>query len=135
MANRKCKKEIKNHKDQKKILIIDDEPDVCIVLESVLDENGFQADSYTEVLLALENFKAGTYDLLLLDIKMPDMDGFQLYQEMKKIDNKVKVCFLTAGEIYGQFAELDKDLFFRKPINNEELINKINRIIGSNREE
>jgi DNA-binding response OmpR family regulator len=135
MANWECKKEKKNHKDQKKILIIDDEPDVCIVLESVLDENGFQADSYTEPLLVLENFKAGTYDLLLLDIKMPDMDGFQLYQEMKKIDNKVKVCFLTAGEIYGQFAELDKDLFFRKPINNEELINEINRIIGSNREE
>ena len=85
--------------------------------------------------LAIENFKAGTYDLLLLDIKMPEMDGFQLYQEMKKIDNKVKVCFQTAGEIYDQFAELDKDLFFRKPINNEELINKINRIIGSNREE
>jgi DNA-binding response OmpR family regulator len=105
------------------------------VLESVLDENGFQADSYTEPLLVLENFKAGTYDLLLLDIKMPDMDGFQLYQEMKKIDNKVKVCFLTAGEIYGQFAELDKDLFFRKPINNEELINEINTIICSNREE
>ena len=81
--------------------------------------------------MALENFKADSYDLILLDIKMPGIDGFQLYQEMKKIDSRVKVCFLTASELYyerfrkeEEFAKIDKDLFMRKPIENEELIKK-----------
>jgi CheY-like chemotaxis protein len=67
---------------------------------------------------------------------MPEMDGFHLYQEMKKIDSKVKVCFLTASEMYyeqfrkEQFCAIDKDLFLRKPIENEDLLKKINTIIS-----
>jgi DNA-binding response OmpR family regulator len=127
--------------DQKsnRILIVDDEPDVCEVLKKVSEKNGFTADSFSDPLLALENFRPRSYDLLLLDIKMPDMDGFRLYQEMKKMDSKVKVCFLTASEMYyeryrkeEEFAALDKDLFLRKPIQNEELIEEINRIMASN---
>ncbi len=122
-----------------RILIVDDEPDVCEILKKVLEINGFTADSFSDPLLALENFRPRSYDLLLLDIKMPDMDGFRLYQEMKKIDSRVKVCFLTASEMYYErfrkeedFAALDKDLFLRKPIQNEELIKEINRIMASN---
>jgi CheY-like chemotaxis protein len=69
---------------------------------------------------------------------MPEMDGFHLYQEMKKMDSRVKVCFLTASEMYyeryrkEEFAQMDKDLFLRKPIRNEELIKEINRIMASN---
>jgi DNA-binding NtrC family response regulator len=115
----------KNSKDQKKILIINDEPDVCVVVErGVWMRMDFKRVSIPNLFLALENFKASTYDLLLLDIKMPGMDGFRLYQEMKKIDSEVEVCFQTANEMYykkfrkqGQFAELDKDPFLRKPIN------------------
>ena len=121
-----------------RILIVDDEPDVCEVLKKVLERNGFTADSFSDPLLALENFRPLSYDLLLLDIKMPDMDGLRLYQEMKKIDSTVKVCFLTASEMYyetfrkeEEFAQLDKDLFLRKPIQNEELIKEINRIMAS----
>ena len=125
------------HNSKKKVLIIDDEPDVNTVLKMVLDQNGFNANSYDDPILALENFKAGSYDLLLLDIKMPEMDGFHLYQEMKRIDSKVKVCFLTASEMfYESFRDeeeccaIDKNLFIRKPIENEELIKKINTIIS-----
>ena len=89
---------------KKKVLIVDDEPDVNTVLKNVFDQNGFNAASYDDPILALENFKAGSYDLLLLDIKMPEMDGFQLYQKMKKIDSKVKVCFLTASELYRRYV-------------------------------
>jgi DNA-binding response OmpR family regulator len=85
---------------KKKVLIVDDEPDVNTVLKNVLEQSGFNAASYDNPILALDNFKACSYDLLLLDIKMPEMDGFHLYQEMKKIDRKVKVCFLTASEMY-----------------------------------
>jgi DNA-binding response OmpR family regulator len=123
----------------KRILIVDDEPDVCEILKKVFEQSGFNADSYDDPILALKNFKAGSYELLLLDIKMPEMDGFHLYQEMKKIDDRVKVCFLTASEMYyerfrkeEEFAQMDKDLFLRKPIQNEELIKEINRIIASN---
>ena len=121
----------------KRILVVDDEPDVCLVLKNVLEEYGFHADSYNNPILALENFKTGLYEILLLDIKMPEMDGIHLYQEMKKIDNKIKVCFLTASEMYHEnirenegFPKLDKDLFLRKPIKNEDLTNEITRIMN-----
>jgi DNA-binding response OmpR family regulator len=78
---------------------VDDESDVCFVLETVLGENGFAVDSYQDPLLALEKFKPHSYNLVILDIKMPDLNGFALYREIKRLDKKVKVCFLTAGEI------------------------------------
>ena len=127
----------KDNDKKKKILIVDDEPDVSTVLKKVFNQSGFIANSYDDPILALENFNAGSYDLILLDIKMPEMDGFQLYQKMKKIDSNVKICFLTASEMYYErfrkeegFCSLDKDLFVRKPIANEDLIKKINTIIS-----
>jgi CheY-like chemotaxis protein len=90
----------------------------------------------TPILSALEKFKPNMYDLLLLDIKMSKMDGFQLSKEMKRIDNKVKTCFLTACEIYSEqfrkgeeFAALSNDLFLRKPIQNDEIIQQVKRIM------
>ena len=81
-----------NNKSIKRILIIDDEPDVILVLKQVLEANWFEADSYEDPRLALKNFRANMFDLLLLDIKMPDINGMDLYQEMRKIDDKIKVC-------------------------------------------
>jgi DNA-binding response OmpR family regulator len=127
----------KDSNKKKRILIVDDEPDVDTVLKEVFKQNGFNANTYDDPILALENFKAGSYDLVLLDIKMPVMDGFHLYQELKKIDNKIKICFLTASELYrehfrkDQFCAIDKDPFLRKPIENEDLIKKVNTIISS----
>jgi two-component system response regulator ChvI len=131
------KETTKDNKKKKRILIVDDEPDVDTVLKEVFEQNGFNANTHDDPILALENFKAGSYDLVLLDIKMPVMDGFHLYQEMKKIDNKIKICFLTASELYyeqfrkEQFTTIDKDLILRKPIENEDLIKKVNTIISS----
>jgi DNA-binding response OmpR family regulator len=123
---------------KKRVLIVDDEPDVTLVLKQVLDENGFEADSYDEPRLALNNFKANMYDLLLLDIKMPDINGLDLYQEMRKIDDKVKVCFLTASEMFYEkfrkeepYSKFDKELFIAKPIENEELIDLLNKVINN----
>ena len=123
----------------KRVLIVDDEPDVIIAIEIVLEMNGFKVDSFTDPLSALENFRqeAGIYDLLMLDIKMPNMNGFELYKHIKKIDDKVKVCFLTAGEMdYEQFRKelipaLDKNCYIQKPIETEILIRRLNRIIAS----
>jgi two-component system catabolic regulation response regulator CreB/two-component system response regulator ChvI len=118
----------------KRILVVDDESDVCFVLEKVLGENGFVADSYENPFLALENFKAHSYDLAILDINMPDLNGFALYREIKRLDKKVMVCFLTAGEMYYDeypdiFSSLPANRFIRKPIDNEELLNRVKEIL------
>jgi DNA-binding response OmpR family regulator len=89
-------------------------------------------------LLALENFRkeARLYDLVMLDIKMPNMNGFELYMQIKKIYDKTKVCFLTGSEVYrggGVYADifnvLDRKYFIQKPIENKELIARLNKII------
>jgi DNA-binding response OmpR family regulator len=83
-----------------RVLIVDDEKDTILVFKMVLEMNGFEADLYTDPSLVLSNFKPNSYSLLLLDIKMPNMNGFELYREIKKKDNKVKVGFLTAGDTH-----------------------------------
>jgi DNA-binding response OmpR family regulator len=119
----------------KRILLVDDESDICFVLGKVLSENGFVVDSYENPTLALENFNARSYDLIILDIKMPDLNGFALYREIRRLDKKVKVCFLTAGEMYygvysDIFSSLPANHFIKKPIENEELMKRINEIIA-----
>ncbi|HZC50784.1 MAG TPA: response regulator [Nitrososphaeraceae archaeon] len=120
---------------EKRILIVDDEPDVNLALRIVLEDNNFIVDSFNDPLRALENFKADMYDLAILDIKMPKKDGFEVYKEILKIDNRVKVCFLTAGDINYRslketFPTLDENQFIRKPIENIELIKQIYKIIN-----
>lgn len=118
----------------KRILVIDDEPDVNITLHKVLEKNGFIVDSYENPFLALDNFKSHYYDLLILDIKMPDMNGFSVYREIKKLDQKMKVCFLTAGEMYygpysDIFSSLPANCFIRKPITSEELLKHLDEVM------
>ena len=95
-------------------------------------------DSYTDPILALTNFKQGSYDLILLDIKMPNMNGFDLYQKMKEIDSNAKMCFLTASELFYEeyrrldaYPSLDKAYFIQKPFRIEQLLGKLNEILIS----
>ena len=115
----------------KKILVVDNEPDINLTLKLALEEYGFEVEVFDSALLALDNFRKGLYDLAILDIKMPVMNGFELYREIKRIDPKLKVCFLTAGEMYsGNYGDiLDHNQFIRKPIENAELLKRINEII------
>jgi DNA-binding response OmpR family regulator len=121
----------------KKILIVDDESDICLTLASVLEDNGFVVKTFDDPILALENFRQDSYDLLILDIIMKNMNGFELYRKINKIDKKVKVCFLTASKFnYGGFMdvliELKENQIIQKPIQNDELIKIINGIISQN---
>jgi DNA-binding response OmpR family regulator len=108
----------------KRVLIVDDEPDITSSLKIGLEynEDEFKVDTFNDSMEALSNYKTGHYDLLILDIKMPKMDGFALYHEIKKIDDNVKIFFLTASEMYyeefriKQYSELDKNIFLPKPI-------------------
>ena len=122
---------------QKKILVVDDEPDLTMLSGLTLEYYGFKVDTFTDSQEALSNYKPDYYDLVILDIMMPNMDGLQLYDEIKKKDPKAKVCFLTAGELYyeefrkREHSAIDKNLFIRKPIENEELLKEVNRRISS----
>jgi CheY-like chemotaxis protein len=123
-------------KREKRILVVDDEPDNISVFSIGLEDEGFTVDTFIDPQLALSAFKAETYDLLILDIKMPNMNGFELYEKVKKIDNKLKVCFLTAfGEGYHEefrrrFPASSSDvIFIRKPIRIDDLVKKVNEIV------
>jgi CheY-like chemotaxis protein len=126
---------LKNNNNKKRILIVDDEPDVISVFKMVLEMNGFEVDAYDNPLSALDNFKPNSYGLLLLDIRMPQMNGFELYKKLRTIDDKVKVCFITAYEDYRKefkesFPELDEvDRFIRKPKAVEDLVNHVSAIL------
>ena len=119
----------------KRIMVVDDEPDLTLFYRMSLEYHGFEVETFNDPRNALSNFKTDYYDLIILDIKMPGMDGFELYTEIRKRDKKVKVCFLTASELYykefrmKEYSALDKSLFIRKPIGNEEMLKEINRLI------
>lgn len=119
----------------KRILIVDDEPDITFVFKIGLEDNGFVVDTFNDPQLAISNFKTNLYDLLLIDIGIPKMNGFELYREIRKIDDKVKACFFTASEAY--YMDLVKkyqmshvNCFITKPIAIEELVKRISKIMA-----
>src|SRR5918996_3744102 len=121
--------------NNKRILVVDDEPDLTQVSTLALEYHGFKVDSFNDPQEALSKYKPRLYDLVILDIKMPKMDGFELYYEIKKKDNNANVCFLTASKLYyeefrkKEYYALDRNLFIRKPIENEELVKQITKMI------
>jgi CheY-like chemotaxis protein len=127
---------MKKGQQQKRILVIDDDPDVIITLRTALEGHGFRTDSYSNPVLAYKNFRDGLYDLVILDIKMPEVDGFQLYQKITRTDSKVKIIFLTASEYYHErfrkekgFNNFKQEIFLRKPIETEDLVQVIKRLM------
>ena len=123
---------------EKRIFVVDDEVDITTVFKLGLEEADLQVDVYNDPLLALSDYKPGIYDLLLLDIKMPKMNGFELYKKIKDIeggydddDDKPRVCFITAYEGYrNQFNELfptleEVDCFLKKPISLPDLVKAV----------
>jgi DNA-binding response OmpR family regulator len=118
---------------KRRLLLVDDEQDVTLILCMVLQESGFEVDSFNDPLLALQHFKPHYYDLVILDIRMPEMNGFELYRQIKRKDNQVRVCFLTAVSEFKEYEQYKKEAypklgerhFVAKPISNDELIKKI----------
>jgi DNA-binding response OmpR family regulator len=86
--------------NSKRIFIVDDEVDIANTFKLALKCAGFIVDVFNDPMKSLSTYKAGAYDLLLLDIRMPRMSGFELYDKIKEIDDKVNVCFVTAYEEY-----------------------------------
>jgi DNA-binding response OmpR family regulator len=115
----------------RRILLVDNEPDNTSVFSMGLEDAGFKVDAFNDSLLALSSFKARFYDLSILDINMPNMNGFELYKEIRKVDEKVRVCFLTASEIYHESLRVppqtlnDVKCFIPKPISIDDFIKRI----------
>jgi CheY-like chemotaxis protein len=130
------KQTIKNHLKTKRIMLVEDEDDIVLLFKMILESDaGLKVDSFTDPFAALNDFKSGLYDLILIDIALPKMNGIELYHKIRKLDSKVKICFLTAGEMYYEeirkqvFPELEANCFIRKPVANEDLIQKVKDIL------
>jgi CheY-like chemotaxis protein len=122
---------------RKRMLLVDDEPDICMVYQIVLQDAGFECISYTDSVKALQEFRPNYYDLILLDIRMPVLNGFELCKKIIELDKTVHIVFITASEEYYEqfrsqhFPELGKINYIQKPIGNEELVQIVNMIIAN----
>ena len=121
---------------RRKILIVDDDIDLTSMFKMVLEMNGFEVDTYNDPLLALQHFKPNSYGMALFDIRMPELNGFELYKKIHKKDDRIKVCFITAFEVYidefkQSFPELEETkCFVRKPKAVEDLVKHVATILG-----
>jgi DNA-binding response OmpR family regulator len=120
-----------------RILLVDDEPDITLPFRIGLEDSGFEVDAFNDSVVALSKFKDRSYVLALLDIKMPRMNGFELYNELRKINEKLKVCFITAFDVQKEdlkaLSELNGNLaIIRKPIAIGDLVKKVKLELGYN---
>ena len=118
----------------KKILLVDDEPDITFTIKNMLYNTGFQIYTFNDPITFFKLYSSNFYDLVILDIKIPNMDGFELYIKIKEKDPTVKICFLTAiatfdEEIKKSRPEVSRiiaeECFIQKPITTEDLIKKL----------
>ena len=122
----------------KRILIVDDHPDIILTFKRGLEAENeyssgkifFQVYAYDDPLLALSEFKPNFYDLLLVDVNMPKVNGFDFSEKILKLDVNVRVCYISAGEmnieaLREQYPSLSIGCFIKKPITIENLIRKV----------
>jgi two-component system catabolic regulation response regulator CreB/two-component system response regulator ChvI len=120
----------------KRVLIIDDEPDITLTYKSALegdyegDSKRFEVYTYNDPLEALLNFKPNFYDLLLIDINLPYMNGFELYEKLLKMDINIRVCFISAGEVNQEaireiHPSINIGCFIKKPVTVQDLVKRV----------
>jgi DNA-binding response OmpR family regulator len=110
-----------------KILVVDDEADITTIFKKGLELNGFEVDAFNDPEEALKAFQPGKYDILITDVKMQKMTGFDLYRQIKKIESNTRVAFMTAFEIYHDefvkmFPDIDVRCFITKPATIDQLV-------------
>ena len=113
-----------------KILLVDNEADVTITFKAILQEAGFIVNTYEDPLIALSNFIPHFYDLVILDIGMPKMNGIELSRQLLVLDSNVKICFITAGEanievLRELYPSRDLGCFIKKPVTIDQLVRRV----------
>lgn len=106
----------------KKILLVDDDKDIALSFNLGLQHNDFLVDVFTNPVEALAKFKPGFYKMALIDLRMPEMDGIELFKKIREIDKKIKICFLTAYEWDNQQVKELSEVFIKKPISIDGLV-------------
>jgi DNA-binding response OmpR family regulator len=118
-------------------MIVDDEQDITAIFKIGLEKNQFIVTTFNDPLEALSKFRPRLYDLLILDIRMPGMNGFQLYEKIRALDDNVRVCFLTAfeesrREFRNSFPFLEEvNCYLKKPITLQDLIKRLADVANS----
>ena len=123
-----------NNNKNKKIMIIDDDKDITNLFSIFLEYNGYIVNAYTNPVEAFNNFRKNSHDLIVLDLKMPKMDGMALYLKIKEIDGKVIICFTTADINYIEdlrkgIIDIEKIVLY-KPVLLKDLKNKIDLLLS-----
>jgi CheY-like chemotaxis protein len=140
-----AEKEALHNQKKRRILLVDDEPDHCMTFQTVLEDADYECRSYTDSVKAFQEFRPSYYDLILLDIKMPVLNGFELCKKIREVDDNVHVIFITASDEYyeksrSQYCkELDNNnnniSYIQTPIGNKELIQMVDKIMASRQDE
>jgi CheY-like chemotaxis protein len=120
--------------EKKKILVVNDEPDVTTMLKMTLERAGLRVDTFNDPVLALKSYKPHMYDLVILDVIMPELDGLELYTQLKRKDSGINICFLTASSepyreklLKEKYNHLSRDLFLEMPLPTSELIREVKK--------
>jgi DNA-binding response OmpR family regulator len=114
----------------KVVLIVDDDPDMTSVFGLGLQDEGFEVYTFNDPLVALSQFRPNFYDLLLVDINMPKMNGIDLSRRLLELDSNVKICFITAGEanievLRELYPTRGIGCFIKKPVTIDELVRRV----------
>ena len=123
---------------KKRILIVDDEKDVGRTFKMILENYGFDTDCFTDPTMAIEKFKPNLYDLTILDIRMPKINGFELYDRLKSIDSNIKTIFISALSYLKSYNAQSSKVqpltgerhFIKKPVSNEELMKQVYSMVS-----
>jgi DNA-binding response OmpR family regulator len=121
-----------------RILLVDDEKDVGRTYKLILENHGFDVDYFTDPAIAFEQFKPNLYDLTILDIKMPEPNGFKLYDQLKSRDSKIKTLFITALSRVESYNTENKKVyplrgqrhFIKKPLSMDELLEQVYSMVS-----
>lgn len=121
-----------------KILVVDDEQDIVFTLKTILTEAGFMVDAYTNPSVAFEMFRPEMYDLVILDIRMPGLNGFELYMKLLELDSSIKVLFLTAVNEFSMYAKFKSNVspmsgkryYLQKPVDLTKLLQRVDDMLS-----
>lgn len=119
-----------------KILIVDDERDIVLVIRTLLSQNGHESCEAPNGLAALRLFQSQYFDLIITDLRMPNMDGLAFLREIKKQDKDIPVIVLTAfaaPDTAAEAMEIGAAIYLPKPFKANELLHVINRVLGTGR--